>query len=130
MPLSDQSKQTQQTMTTTQTSPPCDCGNTKAQWYGEKNSRREYMCEKCHFQAGNHHDNMTTKQIESVNLVLNHKNWTGVPLRDLIDLGRVYHKDRPTITAFVREVHGEPTSVDQLTKQRAIVNAIMERGAA
>ena len=73
---------------------------------------------------------MTTKQIESVNLVLNHKNWTGVPLRDLIDLGRVYHKDRPTITAFVREVHGEPTSVNQLTKQRAIVNAIMEGSVA
>jgi hypothetical protein len=69
---------------------------------------------------------MTTTQIESVSLVLNHKNWTGVPLHKLIELGRVYKKDRPTITAFVREVHGEPTSVDQLTKQRAIVNAIME----
>jgi hypothetical protein len=69
---------------------------------------------------------MTTKQIESVSLVLNHKNWTGVPLHKLIELGRVYHKDRPTITAFVREVHGEPTSVNQLTKQRGIVNAIME----
>jgi hypothetical protein len=69
---------------------------------------------------------MTTTQIESVSLVLNHKNWTGVTLRKLIELGRVYQKDRPTITAFVREVHGEPTSVDQLTKQRAIVNAIME----
>ena len=73
---------------------------------------------------------MTTKQIESVSLVLNHKNWTGLSLRELIDLGRVYQKDRPTITAFVREVLGEPASVDQLTKQRAIVNAIMERGAA
>jgi hypothetical protein len=73
---------------------------------------------------------MTTKQIESVDLVLNHKNWTGVALRKLIELGRVYQKDRPTITAFVREVHGEPTSIDQLTKQREIVNAIMERGAA
>ena len=73
---------------------------------------------------------MTTKQIESVSLVLNHKNWTGVTLRDLIDLGRVYQKDRATITAFVREVHGEPTSIDQLTKQRGIVNAIMERGVA
>jgi hypothetical protein len=73
---------------------------------------------------------MTTTQIESVDLVLNHKNWTGLSLRELIDLGRVYQKDRPTITAFVREVLGEPASVDQLTKQRAIVNAIMERGAA
>lgn len=73
---------------------------------------------------------MTTIQEEDVSLVLNHKNWTGVPLHKLIDLGRVYHKDRPTITAFVREVHGEPASIDQLTKQREIVNAIMERGAA
>jgi hypothetical protein len=73
---------------------------------------------------------MTTKQIESVSLVLNHKNWTGLSLRELIDLGRVYQKDRPTITAFVREVHGERNSIDQLTKQREIVNAIMERGAA
>jgi hypothetical protein len=73
---------------------------------------------------------MTTTQIESVSLVLNHKNWTGLSLRELIDLGRVYHKDRPTITAFVREVHGEPTSISQLTEQRGIVNAIMERGVA
>jgi hypothetical protein len=73
---------------------------------------------------------MTTKQIESVSLVLNHKNWTGLSLRELIDLGRVYQKDRPTITAFVREVHGEPTSIDQLTEQRGVVNAIMERGVA
>jgi hypothetical protein len=73
---------------------------------------------------------MTTTQIESVSLVLNHKNWTGLSLRELIDLGRVYHKDRPTITAFVREVHGEPTSINQLTEQRGIVNAIMERGVA
>ena len=68
---------------------------------------------------------MTKKQIEAVSLVLDHKNWTGVTLRELIYLGRVYQKDRPTITAFVREVHGEPTSVDQLTNQRAIVDAIM-----
>ena len=61
---------------------------------------------------------------------MEHKNWTGLSLRELIDLGRIYQKDRPTITAFVREVHGEPTSVDQLTMQRAIANAIMERGVA
>ena len=73
---------------------------------------------------------MTTEQIEYVSLVLNHKNWTGLTLLELIELGRVYQKDRPTITAFVREVHGEPTSINQLTKQRAIVNAIMERGEA
>jgi hypothetical protein len=73
---------------------------------------------------------MTTKQKTMIESTMEHKNWTGLSLRDLIDLGRVYQKDRATITAFVREVHGEPTSIDQLTKQRAIVNAIMERGAA
>ena len=39
-------------MTTTQISPPCDCGNTEAQWYGEKDSRREYMCANCHSHTG------------------------------------------------------------------------------
>ncbi len=69
---------------------------------------------------------MTTKQTTMIEATMEHKNWTGHSLRELIDLGRVYQKDRPTITAFVREVHGEPTSVNQLTEQRAIVNAIME----
>jgi hypothetical protein len=73
---------------------------------------------------------MTTKQTTMIEATMEHRNWTGLTLRELIDLGRIYHKDRPTITAFVREVHGEPNSIDQLTKQRAIVNAIMERGAA
>jgi hypothetical protein len=73
---------------------------------------------------------MTTTQIESASLVLNHKNWTGLTLRELIDLGRICQKDRPTITAFVREVHGEPTSINQLTDQRGVVNAIMEGSVA
>ena len=73
---------------------------------------------------------MTTKQTTMLEATMEHKNWTGLTLRELIDLGRIYHKDRPTITAFVREVHGEPTSINQLTKQREIVNAIMERGVA
>jgi hypothetical protein len=73
---------------------------------------------------------MTTKQKTMIESTMEHKNWTGLSLRDLIDLGRVYQKDRATITAFVREVHGEPTSIDQLTEQRGIVNAIMEGGAA
>jgi hypothetical protein len=73
---------------------------------------------------------MTTTQTTMIEATMEHKNWTGLTLRELIDLGRIYQKDRPTITAFVREVHGEPTSVDQLTKQRAIVNAIMESSVA
>ena len=76
------------------------------------------------------HNDMTTTQKTMIEATMEHKNWTGLTLRELIDLGRIYHKDRPTITAFVREVHGEPTSIDQLTKQRGIVNEIMERGAA
>jgi hypothetical protein len=73
---------------------------------------------------------MTTTQKTMIEATMEHKNWTGLTLRELIDLGRIYHKDRPTITAFVREVHGEPTSINQLTEQRGVVNAIMEGSVA
>ncbi len=36
-----------------------------------------------------------------IKATMEHKNWTGLTLRELIDLGRIYHKDRPTITAFI-----------------------------
>jgi hypothetical protein len=44
---------------------------------------------------------MTTKQTTMIKATMEHKNWTGLTLRELIDLGRIYHKDRPTITAFI-----------------------------
>lgn len=27
--------------------PPCDCGNPKASWHGDKHGRRKYCCDKC-----------------------------------------------------------------------------------
>lgn len=81
---------------------------------------------------------MTTKQIESVSLVLNHKNWTGLSLRELVDAGRIQADDLKVIHEFVKAALGEPRDMDEWHKQReatplvvlALQGFAMERGAA
>ena len=64
---------------------------------------------------------MKTKLIETT---LEHKNWTGLTLRELIDLGRIYAGDRGSIMAFVKEANGEPKTINALTQYRAAVAGI------
>jgi hypothetical protein len=63
---------------------------------------------------------MTTKQIESVNLVLNHKNWTGLSLRELVDAGRIQADDLSVIRDFTKAALGEPKGMDEWHERREI----------
>jgi hypothetical protein len=81
---------------------------------------------------------MTTEQIESVSLVLNHKNWTGLSLRKLVDAGRIQADDQRVIRDFTKAALGEPLNMDEWHEQREISALVifalhgftMERGAA
>lgn len=81
---------------------------------------------------------MTTKQIESVSLVLNHKNWTGLSLRELVNAGRIQADDQKVICDFTKVALGEPKDMDEWHEQREITALVifalqgfaMERGEA
>ena len=82
---------------------------------------------------------MTTKQIESVNLVLNHKNWTGLSLRELVDAGRIQSDCLDIIRDFTKAALGEPKDMGEWHEQREIPKLVilalqgfsaMERGVA
>lgn len=63
---------------------------------------------------------MTTTQIEQVSLVLNHKNWTGLTLRELVDAGRIQADDKKVIGDFTKTALGEPVGMDEWHEQREI----------
>jgi hypothetical protein len=63
---------------------------------------------------------MKTKEIESVSLVLNHKNWTGLTLRELVDAGRIQADDLKAIRDFTKAALGEPINMDEWNEQREI----------
>lgn len=63
---------------------------------------------------------MTKKQIEQVSLVLNHKNWTNLTLRELVDAGRIQADDKKVIGEFTKAALGEPVDMDEWHEQREI----------
>ena len=63
---------------------------------------------------------MNKKQIEAVSLVLNHKNWTGLTLRELVDAGRIQADDQRVMRDFAKAALGEPKDMDEWHEQREI----------
>lgn len=68
---------------------------------------------------------MNKKQIESVSLVLNHKNWTGLSLRELVDAGRIQADDQRVISEFAKSALAEPLNMDEWREQMAISQLVM-----
>lgn len=68
---------------------------------------------------------MTTKQIEAVSLVLNHKNWTGLSLRELVDAGRIQADDQRVIGDFTKAALGEPKDMEEWHEQREIPTLVI-----
>lgn len=68
---------------------------------------------------------MTTKQIEQVSLVLNHKNWTGLTLRELVDAGRIQADDKKVIGEFTKAALGEPLDMDEWHEQKEITALVI-----
>lgn len=81
---------------------------------------------------------MTTKKTEQVSLVLNHKNWTGLSLRELVDAGRIQADDLKVIREFTKAALGEPLDMDEWHDQKetsalvilALQGFAMERSVA
>lgn len=67
---------------------------------------------------------MNKKQIESVSLVLNHKNWTGLTLRELVDAGRIQADDLKVIRDFTKVALGEPRDMDEWHEQSEISSLV------
>ncbi len=68
---------------------------------------------------------MTTKQIESVSLVLNHKNWTGLSLRELVNAGRIQADSLNVIRDFTKAALGEPKDMDEWHERREILAMVV-----
>lgn len=68
---------------------------------------------------------MNKKQIEQVSLVLNHKNWTGLTLRELVDAGRIQADDKKVIGEFTKAALGEPLNMDEWNERREIASLVI-----
>lgn len=68
---------------------------------------------------------MTKKQIEQVSLVLNHKNWTNLTLRELVDAGRIQADDKKVIGEFTKAALGEPVDIDEWHERREITALVI-----
>lgn len=68
---------------------------------------------------------MNKKQIEQVSLVLNHKNWTGLTLRELVDAGRIQADDKKVIGDFTKAALGEPLDMDEWNEQKEITALVL-----
>ena len=68
---------------------------------------------------------MNKKQIEQVSLVLNHKNWTGLSLRELVDAGRIQADDQKVIREFTKAALGEPRDMDEWHEQKEITALVI-----
>ena len=64
-------------------------------------------------------------QIDSASLVINHKNWTGLTLRELVDAGRIQANDKNIIREFTRAALGEPKDMDEWHAQREITALVI-----
>ena len=56
--------------------------------------------------------------------VLNHKNWTGLTLTELVEAGRVIPSDTKTIWEFVKAALGEPKDIEEYRAFKVIENDV------
>jgi hypothetical protein len=57
-------------------------------------------------------------------IVLNHKNWTGLNLKELVDAGRVIPSDSKTIWEFVKSALGEPKDMNEFKAFKIIQDQV------
>jgi hypothetical protein len=67
---------------------------------------------------------MNTK--EQIDAVLNHTNWTGMSLHELIAAGRIIPTDKKTIWKFVTAALGEPEDMTQWEEMRRVNALVMD----
>jgi hypothetical protein len=56
--------------------------------------------------------------------VLNHKNWTGMTLTELVEAGRVIPSDTKTVWEFVKAALGEPKDMEEFKVLKSIASEV------
>ena len=76
----------------------------------------------------NHKQNENMKtEIEKVDSVLSHKNWTGLSLADLVNAGRIAPSEHKVIWSFVTAALGDPADMDEWQEMRKIDKLVTEK---
>jgi len=60
----------------------------------------------------------------NIETVLNHKNWTGLTLTELVEAGRVIPSDTKTIWEFVKAALGEPKDIEEFKAFKGIQSEV------
>jgi len=64
---------------------------------------------------------------EKVGLILNHKNWTGLSLAELVDAGRIAPSEHKVIWSFTTAALGDPANMDEWREMRKIDKLVSEK---
>ena len=64
---------------------------------------------------------------EKVELNLNHKNWTGLSLAELVAAGRISPSDHKVIWSFTTAALGDPANMDEWREMRKLDKLVSEK---
>lgn len=64
---------------------------------------------------------------EKVELILNHRNWTGLSLAELVDAGRIAPNEQKVIWSFTTAALGDPANMDEWQEMRKIDKLVSEK---
>ena len=64
---------------------------------------------------------------EKIESVLNHKNWTGLSLAELVDAGRISPSEPKVIWSFTTAALGDPANMDEWREMRKIDKLVSEK---
>jgi hypothetical protein len=77
-------------------------------------------------QAHHTHETMKTKH-EKAESVLNHKNWTGLSLAELVDAGRISPSEHKVIWSFTTATLGDPADMAEWQEMRKVDKLVTEK---
>jgi hypothetical protein len=60
-------------------------------------------------------------------LVLNHRNWTGLSLAELVDAGRISPSEHKVIWSFTAATLGDPADMAEWQEMRKVDKLVTER---
>jgi hypothetical protein len=64
---------------------------------------------------------------EKAQSVLNHKNWTGLSLAELVDAGRISPSEHKVIWSFTTATLGDPADMTEWQEMRKVSKLVTEK---
>jgi len=64
---------------------------------------------------------------EKAESVLNHKNWTGLSLAELVDVGRISPSEHKVIWSFTTATFGDPADMAEWQEMRKVDKLVTEK---